>query len=211
MSKSITWSNDINHYKLSEDTMDEKLTIAVIAGTKREKRESIKAAQWIAEFGRTLPNVEIIFVDPNDFTLPGDGNDPEGKDPRYTEITAKADAFFVVTPEYNHSFPGTLKRLLDSELANYNHKPVAFAGCSDGNWGGVRAVEALVPAVRETGLVVMSWDIYFPYVQKMFDASGGIKSEFAERYNRNVGKLYKELIWFAKLLKQGRSELTAKA
>lgn len=187
--------------------MDDTLTIAVLAGTTREQRESIKAAQYIAEFGRKLPGVEIIFVDPKDLYLPGDGNDPEGKDPRYSEITAKADAFFVITPEYNHSFPGSLKRMLDSELANYNHKPVALAGASNGNWGGVRAVESLVPAIRETGLVVLSWDVYFPFVQNIFADDGTINDEFAERYDKSVGKLYAELIWMAKLLRQGRQEL----
>jgi NAD(P)H-dependent FMN reductase len=189
--------------------MENNLTIAVLAGTTREQRESVKAAHYIAKLGEQLPDVEIIFVDPKEFNFPGDGNDPEGKDPRYTEITAKADAFFIVTPEYNHSFPGSLKRMLDSELGNYNHKPVAFAGCSDGNWGGTRAVESLVPAVRETGLVVMSWDVYFPYVNKMFEENGDIKPEYAERYARNVGKLYKELIWFGRMLKNGRQELAA--
>jgi len=180
------------------------LTIAVLAGTTRVQRESIKAAHYIADLGRTLPDVEIIFVDPVDFNFPGDGNDPGGKDPRYSEIVAKADAFFIVTPEYNHSFPGSLKRMLDSELALYNHKPVALAGASDGNWGGTRAVEALVPAIRETGLVVLSWDVYFPFVDKMFNEDGSIKDEHKERYDRNVGKLYTELIWFARMLKAGR-------
>lgn len=186
--------------------MDQTLTIAVLAGTTRQRRESIKAAQYVADFGAKLPGVEILFVDPKDLLFPGDGNDPESKDPRYTEITAKADAFFIVTPEYNHSFPGSLKRMLDSELANYNHKPVAIAGASNGNWGGVRAVEALVPAIRETGLVVLSWDVYFPFVQNMFDVDGDILPEFAERYEGNLTKLYAELIWFAKLLKQGREQ-----
>jgi NAD(P)H-dependent FMN reductase len=186
--------------------MGNPLVIAVLAGTTREKRESIKAAHFVADFGRKQPNVEIVFVDPKEFNFPGDGNDPEGKDPRYSEITARADAFFVVTPEYNHSFPGTLKRMLDSELQNYNHKPVAFAGCSDGNWGGVRAIEALVPAVRETGLVVLSWDVYFPKVQEKFDELGAIKPEFEERYSKNLQKLYDELIWMAKLFKDGRAQ-----
>jgi len=185
--------------------MNDTITVAVLAGTTRAQRESIKAARWVAEFGRNLPDVEIIFVDPMDFNFPGDGNDPEGKDPRYTDIVTRADAFFVVTPEYNHSFPGSLKRMLDSELQLYNHKPVAFAGCSDGNWGGTRAVEALVPAVRETGLVVMSWDLYFPYVQKIFDESGQMKPEYQERYTRNTQKLYDELLWFARMLKAGRT------
>lgn len=184
--------------------MEDTITIAVLAGTTRAQRESIKAARYIAEFGKSLTNVEIIFVDPKDFTFPGDGNDPEGKDPRYSGITEQADAFFIITPEYNHSFPGSLKRILDSELANYNHKPVALAGASNGNWGGVRAVEALVPAIRETGLVVMSWDVYFPYVQNIFDEQGFIKDEFKERYEKQLMKLYTELIWFAKLLKAAR-------
>lgn len=148
--------------------------------------------------------MDIIFVDPIDFTFEGDGNDPEGKDQRYSYITARADAFFIVTPEYNHSFPGSLKRMLDSELANYNHKPVAIAGASNGNWGGVRAVEALVPAIRETGLVVMSWDVYFPYVQNIFADDGTMLQEFKDRYDSQVHKLYAELIWFAELLKSAR-------
>lgn len=188
--------------------MEENVIIAVLAGTTREQRQSIKAAWYVAEFGRKLPNVEIIFVDPVEFIFKGDGNDPEGKDPRYSELTAKADAFFIVTPEYNHSFPGSLKRMLDSELENYNHKPVAFAGCSNGNWGGTRAVESLVPAVRETGLVVMSWDVYFPFVDKKFDEAGNMKPEFVERYDKSMGKLYGELVWFARMLKTGRGNLT---
>lgn len=180
------------------------LTLAVLAGTTRQQRESIKAAHYIADIASERNELEVIFVDPQDFSFPGDGNDPEGKDPRYSEIVDKADAFFIITPEYNHSFPGSLKRMLDSELALYNHKPVAFAGVSDGNWGGVRAVEALVPAVRETGLVVMSWDVYFPYVPTLFDADGRIKTEHAERYGKNVNKLLDELLWFAEMLQAGR-------
>jgi NAD(P)H-dependent FMN reductase len=187
--------------------MNDTITIAVLAGTTREQRESIKAAHFVAEIGKQQSGVEVIFVDPKDFNFPGDGNDPEGKDPKYSDITTKADAFFIVTPEYNHSFPGSLKRMLDSELGNYNHKPVAFAGCSNGNWGGTRAIESLVPAVRETGLVVMSWDVYFPYVQNIFDDNGEPKPEFAERYTKSLNKLYRELIWFARMLKTGRQEL----
>lgn len=187
--------------------MDEKLTIAVLAGTTRVQRESIKAAHYIADFARSLEGVEVVFVDPADFTFPGDGNDPESKDPRYSEIVSRADAFFIVVPEYNHSFPGSLKRMLDSELELYNHKPVAFAGASSGSWGGVRAIEALVPAVRETGLVVLSWDVYFPFVQDIFSEEGTIKEEQKARYEKSLGKLLDELLLFARMLKTMRQDL----
>lgn len=184
--------------------MQEPVTIAVIAGTSRAQRLSPNAARYIADFGRQLQGVNIIYVDPADFHFAGDGNDPEGKDSRYADIVAGADAFFIVTPEYNHSFPGSLKRMLDSELSHYNHKPVAIAGVSNGNWGGVRAVEQLCLAIRELGLVVMSWDMYFPYIQNIFDENGAMQDEFKERYDKQTAKLYGELLWFAHLLKSAR-------
>lgn len=187
--------------------MLEPLNIVVIAGTTRVRRESIKAAKYVADFGRTLQNVNIVFVDPINFNLPGDGNDPEGKDPKYTAITAEADAFFIVTPEYNHSFPGSLKRLLDSELKNYIHKPVALAGVSNGNWGGVRAVESLVPVVRELGLAATYANVYFPRVQDMFEDGGELKAEFKERYEQNLHNAYRELLWLGYAFKYGRQEL----
>lgn len=186
---------------------DQPITIAVLAGTTRAERRSIKAARYVAEYGTTLGDVQIIFVDPADFHFAGDGNDPEGKDPRYTTITERADAFFIVTPEYNHSFPGSLKRMLDSELANYAHKPVAIGGASDGNWGGVRAVEALVGTVREMGLVATYTSIYFPRVQDLFDEHGRPAENHKERMDKNIGEAYRELLWMARALKWGRENL----
>lgn len=188
--------------------MENKLVIAVLAGTMRQKRESVKAARYVAEIGRSLPGVEVIFVDPADFTFPDDGDDTEGKDPHYTEITSRADAFLIVTPEYNHSFPGHLKRMLDSEWDNYAHKPVALIGASSGNWGGVRVVEALVPVVRTMGLVPVSISAYFPHVQDMFvDDQGTIMPELAERTNKQVASVYNELLWMARTLKWGRENV----
>jgi NAD(P)H-dependent FMN reductase len=185
--------------------MDDKIVIAVICGTKREGRESIKAAQWVAEAGRRRDDAEIIFVDPKDFQLPPDGAPGDGTDPKYDEITAKADAFFVVTPEYNHGYPSSLKRLLDSEFGNYLHKPVATAGVSNGPWGGVRVCEALLPVYHRIGLVTVQPELYFPFIQNMFDEQGQLLPEHAEMYDKNVKRSYDELVWFARLLKQART------
>jgi len=149
----------------------------------------------------------VVFVDPKDFTFPSDGNDTEGKDPLYSEITARSDAFFIVTPEYNHSFPGSLKRMLDSEYENYWHKPVAVAGVSNSAWGGTRAVEGLLPALRTMGLSVLQTSAYFPRVQNIFDEEGNILPEKAEEYTRSVRAEWDELIWMAQTLKWGREHL----
>lgn len=183
------------------------LTIAVLAGTTREQRKSIHAAKLVAEVGATFEDIEIIFVDPKDFHFAGDGNDPEGKDPKYTAITEKADAFFIVTPEYNHSFPGSLKRMLDSEGKNYIHKPVAFAGVSSGQWGGIRAIEQLIGSVREMGLISTFTDMQFPKIQELFNDNGVLQND---AYREYVKGAWVELIWMAKTLKWGRENLTNK-
>ncbi|MFT4532629.1 MAG: NAD(P)H-dependent FMN reductase [Candidatus Saccharimonadales bacterium] len=185
----------------------EKLRILVLAGTTREQRKSIHAAKFVKEIGETYEDVEIDFVDPKDLVLPGDGNDPEGKDPKYTEKTEKADAFFIITPEYNHSFPGSLKRMLDSELSNYIHKPVAIAGVSAGMWGGIRAVQSLIPVVRELGMAVTFTDVYFTSSYTLFTDDGSIAEDRSELYTKSTRKAFDELIWMAKTLKHGRDNI----
>jgi NAD(P)H-dependent FMN reductase len=82
------------------------LTIAVLAGTSREQRLSIRAAQYVAEMGKQYDDVEIIFVDPKDFTFNGDGNDPEAK----TRATAKS------SPKLTHSL-SSLQNTITASLA----------------------------------------------------------------------------------------------
>lgn len=184
-----------------------RLYIPVLVGTARERRKSIHAAKLVMEVGRTFGDIETELVDPNNFNFPGDGNDPEGKDPRYTAITARADGFFIVSPEYNHSFPGSLKRMLDSELKNYIHKPVAFAGVSSGPWGGVRAIEALVGTVRELGLVATFTDMKFPKVQELFNENGELQND---KQREHVKSAWQELLWMATVLRWGRENVASK-
>lgn len=180
------------------------IVIAVLAATNREQRKSHRAAAWVAEQGKALDGVEIVYVDPKDFYFPGDGEDPESKDARYTEIVARADAFLIVTPEYNHSFPGTLKRMLDSEYKHYLHKAVAVCGASDGDWGGTRAVEALLPVLRTLGLAVSKNSAYFTHVDTLFDENGVIDEQLKEKFEKSIAGVYKDLVWLAQALKQAR-------
>jgi len=184
--------------------MNEKITIVVIGGSAREDAESVKAGKWVAEEGHKREDVEVILVNPRDFTLPLDGGPEHGRDARYSEITAKADAFFIVTPEYNNSYPGSIKRLLDSEDENYFHKPIMLAGVSSGQWGGVRACIALQPVCHSLGLMNIPKKLYFPKVQEIFDEQGGMKLEYVENYQKNVQAAYDELLWFARALKAAK-------
>ena len=180
------------------------ITIAVIEGTTRPGRKTVPAAKLLVKVGESFKDVKIIYVDPVELDLPFDGDDPDKRDPNYAKITEQADAFFILTPEYNHSFPGSLKRLLDSEYDNYKHKVAAIAGASSGMWGGVRAVESLVPVLRKLGLVVITPNVYFQHVQDAFDEKGDPKDPAVIVV---IEKVYAELIWMAKTLKYGREHI----
>ena len=178
-----------------------KLTIAVIEGTTRQARKSIHAARLVFSLAKEFDEIDPVFVDPVEFNFPADGNDKINKDPRYTEITERADGFFIITPEYNHSFPGSLKRMLDTELKNYIHKPVALAGVSSGPWGGVRAIEALLPALREMGMTATFTDVQFPHINRLFNDQGELQDD---EYRDRVRDALTELVWMAKVLSWGR-------
>lgn len=177
--------------------------IAILIGTTRAQRKSAHVARFLQQKFNEQPNVTTQLVDPIEFNFNGDGNDPEAKDPRYTAITQQADGFMIVVPEYNHSFPGSLKRMLDSELATYNHKAVVFAGVSSGAWGGVRAIESLINAVRETGLVTIAYDMQFPNVQDLFDEQGTLLNP---DYNNYIKATVDEFLWMSRVLKQARQQ-----
>jgi NAD(P)H-dependent FMN reductase len=113
----------------------------------------------------------------------------------------------VVTPEYNHGYPGALKSVLDLLLKEYIHKSVAFVGVSAGPWGGTRVIEAMVPMVRELGLVATFTDLNFPVVQNKFDQEGRLLDD---AYGKRVTDFLEELIWMSRTLKWGRENLPSK-
>lgn len=179
--------------------------ILVIEGTVREGRRSAVAAEFVVAIGRRFEGVVVTYIDPRHIPITGDGYNT--KDSGFADAVANADGFFIVTPEYNHSFPGSLKRLLDTEYESYHHKPVAFAGVSDGDWGGARAVEGLLPFARAVGLLPIKNTTYFPRVQDVFDDNGNIRPEYEAKYTKNVTGEFKELLWVARALKWGRENL----
>ena len=184
-----------------------ELFIPVLLGTTREGRKSEVVAKYIKSVVESRDGVMTELVDPRDLELSGDGNNEGTNDPKYTDITTRADGFIIVVPEYNHSFPGSLKRMLDSELKNYIHKPASLVGVSAGGWGGIRAIQSLVPVLRELGMAVTFNDVMVTDSYKAFDAKGKPTNE---HLIPSVEKSLDELIWYAKTLKWGRENLPNK-
>ena len=177
------------------------LKVVIIVGTNRTERESIKVANLIYKVAKNFTGFKPRIIDPIKFNFSKNDTEPTLSDPNYKKIIEEADAFLIVIPEYNHAYPAALKRVLDSEYAAYFHKPVALAGVSSGPWGGVRAIESILPTLRTLGLLISRQDLHFPNVQDLFDQYGNLKDK---KYLQRIKKALEELLWLAKVLKQGR-------
>jgi NAD(P)H-dependent FMN reductase len=127
------------------------------------------------------------------------------KDSQFAATMARADALIIVTPEYNHGYPGMLKHVLDTNLKEYIHKAVGICGVSAGGFGGTRVIENMLPVMRELGLVTIFWDGNFSGAHKLFDANGQLLDE---AYIKRTDKFLKELIWMAKTLRHGRENIS---
>ena len=154
-------------------------------------------------------DVETELFDVAQFALPqGDyGTDIKEQFPHWRDAMIRADGLVIVTPEYNHGYPGALKGVLDLLLKEYIHKAVAFVGVSAGPWGGTRVIEAMVPMVRELGLAVTFTDLNFPTVQSKFDDSGKLLDD---AYEKRVRGFLDEVVWMSRTLKWGRANVPSR-
>ena len=142
---------------------------------------------------------ELIDVAALDF--PTDDAGESIKDPSFSDKMNRADALIIVSPEYNHGYPGVLKHVLDTNLKEYIHKAAGVVGVSSGVLGGARVIENLIPVLRELGLVAIFWDVNFTNVHSRFDESGRLTDE---SILPRIAKFLDELVWMATTLRRGR-------
>ncbi len=187
----------------------DKLFLPILLGTNRKKRLSVHPAKWLLGKMEQREEIETRLFDVSEFALPHDdyGTDIKDQFPEWRDAIIKADGLVIVTPEYNHGYPGTLKAVLDLLLGEYVHKPVAFVGVSAGIWGGARVIEAMVPMVRELGLAATFTDLNFPSVAKTFDEEGKLVNQV---YEKLVKDFLDELVWMSRTLKWGRENVPSK-
>jgi NAD(P)H-dependent FMN reductase len=187
----------------------EQLNIPVLLGTNRKSRKSVFAAKWVLGEMEKRPEIRTRLFDVAEFALPYDDYGQELKDkfPEWRDAIVQADGLVIVTPEYNHGYPGALKSVLDLLLREYVHKSVAFVGVSAGPWGGTRVIEAMVPMCRELGLAVTFTDLNFPFVQKTFDEEGKLLDQ---AFENRVTNFLDELVWMSSVLKWGRANVPSK-
>jgi len=180
------------------------LHIPTILGSAREGRRSERVAYFIKNSLEDFGGIKTEIVDIRGFSFTRTiASMEEDEDAfRWRKIARNADAFFIVTPEYNHGYPGELKHLLDCAYDEYERKPVAFAGVSAGRGSGIRVVEALKLVSIELGMVPINESFYVGGVKESFSESG----ESLEGGRSDVGDVIEELVWFTSILSDNEGD-----
>ncbi len=177
------------------------LFIPIILGTVRQGRRSEHAARFVFAQTRKRAGVETEMIDVREIPMRLDDAGEQIKDPKFSGTMQRCDGLILVVPEYNHGYPGLLKHALDSNLEEYIHKAVGICGVSAGPFGGTRVIEHLLPVMRELGLVTTFVDVNFSNIGKLFAENGDLQDE---SFIRRVAKFLDELIWMARVLRNGR-------
>jgi NAD(P)H-dependent FMN reductase len=191
--------------------------LQIIIGSTRPTRAADKVSPWVIDRAMTHGGFEVDVVDLRDWPLPifaehlgtiGDFNDPTYSAPivkSWNQKIKEADAYLVITPEYNHSVPGVLKNAIDSVFVSFafRNKPIVAVGYSGGVAGGVRAIEHLAQIAIEAEMVPLRTSVIIPQVVEAFDDSGKPINPVTDISLRTA---LDDLAWWSTVLERARAE-----
>ena len=133
----------------------------------------LKAAQRLLPEGVTIEIAEIGNLPLYNSDIDGELRPQSVKD--FRNLLAKADAFLIVSPEYNYTIPGALKNAIDwaslGQDSPIKNKPVALMGATGGLWGTVRMQQAFRPVFQYLNMIpVNKPEVLLAQVQTKFDS-----------------------------------------
>jgi NAD(P)H-dependent FMN reductase len=183
--------------------------VAVIVGSVRGGRFGPVVADWLAGVAGEHGGFEVDVVDLAEADLPlvmpaFGAAPPAAVVAEVAKVTPRleaADAFVVVTPEYNHSYPASLKNAIDWHRAEWTAKPVAFVSYG-GISGGLRAVEHLRAVFAELHAVTIRETVSFHGAHARFGADG-VPLDDAAAVAAKV--MLDQLAWWARALTEARA------
>lgn len=178
----------------------EPVDVAVIIGSTRPGRRGPRVGRWLMAQLAERDDLAVDLIDLEALDLPAAL--PPDDHPAAAELihrVDRADAFIIVTPEYNHGYPASIKQALDVPYREWSAKPVAFVSYG-GMSGGIRAVEQLRQVLAELRAVTIRDGVAFPGTK--IDADGVADDpEAADAAKVMVD----ELLWWARALREARA------
>ena len=187
----------------------EPLRVAALVGSTREGRFAPVITTWLTGHLEQRDDLTADVVDLAETPLPTvfpafGGQPPAGSREQLTLVSprlAAADAFVLVTPEYNHSFPASLKNAIDWHGEEWHGKPVGFVSYG-GLSGGLRAVEQLRVVMAEVNAMTLRNTVSFHDAWSRFDEDGACK---AADCSTAVKTMLDQLAWWGHALRDAKS------
>ncbi|MGK5552558.1 NADPH-dependent FMN reductase [Actinomadura kijaniata] len=183
--------------------MDTDIRVAIIIGSTRRGRFGPTVADWFTRVARAHGGLEVDVVDLAEAGLPEVLDDTGDAAVRaLASRLADADAFVVVTPEYNRGYPAPLKTAIDWFVDEWKAKPVAFVSYG-GVSGGLRAVEQLRQVFTELHATTVRDTVSFHTCWNRFDDAG----EPVDRAGTEAAakSLLDQLVWWGRALRDART------
>jgi len=183
--------------------MNNLIKVALIYGSTREGRFCDTIANWTAEEIWSRNDFTLDLIDPAELGLPPrNGGADEAALTDLRRRLEAAEAFVVVTPEYNRGYPAALKFLIDSAYEPWQAKPVAFVSYG-GISGGLRAVEQLRLVFAELHAVTIRDSVSFANAWNRFDDKGRLIDP--EDARKAMATMLSRLHWWARVLRDARN------
>lgn len=185
--------------------------IAIIVGSTRQSRETIKYAKWIENNAKKFADTTVL--DLQDYPMPffdepvnprfNPNRKPDKATAKWLDDLSDYDGYIVVTPEYNRSIPGVLKNAIDVTAHQLDNKPVALA--AHGSSGGAQAVATLRLTLPGVGAITVPTALFFTHnVATSIDQDGKLDNELSQKAfgpETQLEMLIQLLVRYAKALK----------
>lgn len=182
----------------------EPLRLMIIIGSTREGRFGPTVANWFVGETATRADIDLDVLDLAEARLP-DTLRSSTVPPEVAAVSprlAAADAFVIVTPEYNRSYPASLKTLIDWHVVEWQRKPVAFVSYG-GLSGGLRAVEHLRQVFHGLDATTLRDFVSFHGTCTSFDADG--RPIDVDAKAAAAKSMLDQLDWWARALREPRA------
>lgn len=182
------------------------LHVALVVGSNRHGRFGPVVADWLLDRLRDRDDLVPDIVDVAETDLPMTMAPSPEATAALASVTPKlasADAFVVLTPEYNHSYPAGLKNLIDWHFTEWQAKPVALVSYG-GISGGLRAVEHLRQVFAELHAVTVRDTVSFHNAGASF-TDGRPKDPSGP--DAAAKTMLDQLVWWGRVLRDGRAAM----
>ncbi len=174
------------------------MTIEIVSGSPRKESKSYRLAVYLLDYLQKNSSHTVNIIDVREWNFPtlqeevysSVDNTPEKYKPLAERMFA-ANAFIMVTPEYNGSYTPAMKNLFD-HFPKQLHKAFGIVTASVGAMGGMRASQQLFLLVSALFGIASPYMLVTPFVDKKFDAEGQLTDA---TFNNAIHTFVTEFVW----------------